>query len=237
MPTKVDHRVSPSLHADNVKSIDGYDDDTAPVLAPTMTAFDEAYQGIAKVHDARAAAAHNPTWNEAQVVIQTQELADKVFAKVAKGFDSTRANLVKGIAHLEAQLNSPVESKAVASIAAEIRAHAKGLPLGERHGFIRKAINDGDHVTATAVLGAPAYLSGIDANMQKVLLRMYHEHNSASVAKRLKAMIGAKELIEQRAGLVFKELEKAVGMRPDKVKALRAAKNAAEQAFILKESA
>ena len=38
----VDVRVSPGLHPDNVKQIDGYDDDTAPYLAPTMTAFSTA---------------------------------------------------------------------------------------------------------------------------------------------------------------------------------------------------
>lgn len=99
-----------------------------------------------------------------------------------------------------------------------------------------QAIDEGDDLTATAILGAPPYLSGFDANIQKTYLRIYHEKNSPQVAKRLKAMHGAKAMIEQRSGLVHGELEKAVGMRPDKVKALRDAKDAAEQAFILKDS-
>lgn len=237
MSTEVDHRVTPSLHPENVMQIEGYDDDTAAYLAPTVTAFDEAYQAIAKIHDARAAAAKNPTWNEAQQVISTQDLADKLFARVAKGFDSVRGNLERSIASLEAQLSGPVESKAGASIAAEIRAHVRGLNTGERQAFLQKAIDDGDITSATAVLGAPSYLSGLDANMQKVLLRFYHERQSPEVAKRLKAMQGARDLIERNAGLVFGQMEKAVGMRPDKVKKLRDAKTASEQAFILKDVA
>lgn len=49
-------------------------------------------------------------------------------------------------------------------------------------------------------------------------------------------MQGAKEMIERNAPLVFKAMESAVGTQPHKVKALREAKNAAEQAFILKDA-
>ena len=233
MPTEIHSQVTPALHPENVKQIEGYDDETAPVLAPTMTAFDEAYQGIAKVHAAREQAKTNPTWNEATQVIMTDDLAQKMFARIAKGFDSTRANLEKGIAHLEGELTQPVESKAAGTIAAEVRAHVKGLPTGERMKLIQQAIDDGDHIVATAVLGAPAILSGIDANMQKTLTRFYHERHNPATAKRLKAMQGAKALIEARSGLVFKELEKAVGAPPHKAKALREAKTAAEKAFVM----
>lgn len=237
MSDDIDTRITPALHPDNVKEVAGYDDDTAPVLAPTMTAFSEAYEGLRQVHNAREKAKLNPTWNESMQIIHTQDLADKVFARIAKAMDGTRGRLEQGITSLEAQLSGPVESKASASIAAEIRAHVKGLKTGERQAFLQKAIDDGDVVSATAVLGAPSYLSGLDPNMQKVLLRFYHERQSPDAAKRLKAMVGAKTMIEQRAGLVFKELEKAVGFPPHKVKKLREAKNEAEAAFILNDVA
>jgi hypothetical protein len=231
--TTVDTRITPALHPGNVREIDGYDGETAVVLAPTETAFSAAYEGLRKVHDAREKARTNPTWNEAMQVIQTQELADKVFHRVARSFDTTRANLEKGIEHLEGELSRPVESRAAGGIASEVRAHVKGLPASGRVDLVRQAINEGDHIVATAVLGAPAILSGLDPKMQAILTRHYHERHNPGVAKRLKAMVGARDLIEQRAGLIFKELEKAVGMRPDKVKALREAKNASEQAFVM----
>lgn len=236
MSTEVSMKITPSLHPDNVKHIEGYDEDTAPVLAPTMTAFSEAYEGLRLVHTARDKARTNPTWNTEMQVIHTQDLADKVMAKITRTFDATRANLEKGIAHLEGELSKPVESKAAGSIAAEVRAHIKGLTSEERMKVLQQAIDDGDHIVATAVLGAPAMLSGIGPKMQHTLTRFYHERHNPAVAKRLKAMQGAKAMIEERAGLVFSAMETAVGSPPHKVKALREAKNAAEQAFILKDA-
>lgn len=233
MSTEIDTRVTPALHPQNVKEIEGYGEDTAPILGPTEIAFSTAYEGIRAVHDAREAAKRNPTWNEAQQIIQTDDLAQKQFARIAANFDATRINLEKGIAHLEQELSAPVTSRAAAPIAAEIRAHVKGLGTTKLHQFIKEAIDDGDHDTVTAVLGAPSYLSGISPDMQKTYLRFWHERNSPDLARRLKAMVGAKELIERNAPLVFKELEKAVGAPPHKAKALREAKTKAEKHFVM----
>lgn len=235
MSDKIDARISPALHPANVAQIDGYDADTAPVLAATMTAFDEAYRGIGQVFTAREKAKTNPTWNEALQLIHTQDLADKVLTKVAKGFDTTRANLERGIAFLEGELSQPVTTKAAGSIAAEIRAHVKALPTAKLHDFIQAAIAGDDHDTVSSLLGAPAYLSGLTPEFQKIYLRQYHEKNNPDKAKRLTAMRGAKAMIEERAGLVFKGLEQAVGAAPHRVKALREAKTNAEQAFVLKD--
>ena len=35
MTDNVDPRITPTLHPENVKNIEGYDDQTAPYLAPT----------------------------------------------------------------------------------------------------------------------------------------------------------------------------------------------------------
>lgn len=234
MATAIDTRISPALHPDNVKEIEGYGDaDIASILAPTMTAFSEAYEGLRSVHNARDKARLNPTWNEAAAVIHTQDLADKVFARVAKGFDATSANLQRAISHIEKELSQPVEAKAAQGIASEIRAHLKGLRTDERMTAIREAIASGDHLVATSVLGAPAMLSGFDPKMQAVLLRQYHERHNPHSTKRLKAMQAAKAMIDEHSGKMFRELEKAVGMAPHKVQALRAAKTEAEKAFVL----
>lgn len=237
MTTTINSRVTPALHAENVKQIEGYDDsDIAAVLAPTLNAFDEAYSGIGQVYEAREKAKTNPTWNEAQQIIATDDLAQKQFGRIAKIMDTTRANLEKGIAHLEQELSQPVTTRAAHPVASEIRTYVRGLGTTKLHSFIQSAIDNGDHDTVTAVLGAPAYLSGLTREFQQTYLRFYHERNNPATAKRLKAMQGAKALIEERAGLVFKELEKAVGAPPHKAKALREAKTAAEKAFVLKDA-
>ncbi len=48
-------------------------------------------------------------------------------------------------------------------------------------------------------------------------------------------MKGAKQMIEERAGLVFESMTRAVGAPPHKAAALRKAKTEAEQAFVLKD--
>jgi hypothetical protein len=160
MTTTIQTQVTPALLPENLKQIEGYDDKIAPILTPTLTAFDEAYQGIAKVHEARERAKTNPTWNKSMQVIHTQDLADKVFARIAKGVDSTRANLEKGIAHVEQELSQPVGS--------EIRTYVRGLDTAKLHDFIQKAIDNGDHNMVTAVLGAPSHALLSDLQAQAV---------------------------------------------------------------------
>lgn len=235
MTDNVDARITPSLHPDNVKSIDGFDEQTAPYLAPTMTAFSTAYEGIRAVNEAREKAKTNPTWNEAMQIIHTDDFAQKHLARITKGFDVTRSNLEKGIAMLEQQLTTPIESKAALNIAGEIRAYAKNLTTEERHKFVQQAIDSGDEKTVSAICGAPAYLSGLDANFQQLYVRFWNERTSPDLAQRLKAMKGAKQMIEERAGLVFESMTRAVGAPPHKAAALRKAKTEAEQAFVLKD--
>lgn len=231
MSDSVDSRVTPSLHVANVQKIDGYDNDTRIYLGPTETAFSEAYEGIARIHDARAAADRNPSWTEAERLIQTQQFADKTLNSITRRFDSGAASLEASITSLEGELSAPIKSSASQGVASEIRAHAKALSTGERLSFLQHAINDGDDLTVGALLGAPAYLSGIDNQTQAAYTRLYHERANPLTAKKLKAMQGALDLIEQRAGLVFKEVVKAVGSDPYKIQALKLAKTNAEKAF------
>lgn len=233
MSDKVSIDVSPSLHPENVKALPDYDSQTEAVLAPTMTAFDEAYQAVIAVHAAREAAKTNPAWNEAQVVIETDNLARRKTEQVTRTFDAVRGNLVKGIAHIEAELSAPMTAKAAATVATEIRAFVRDMSTEAKHKFIQEALDSSDEVTISSVLSAPPYLSGLTADFQKTYTRMWHERTSPDMAKRLRAMVGAKELIERNAPLLFGAMEKAVGAPPHKARALREAKTAAERHFVM----
>lgn len=233
MADEIDTRVTPSFHPDTVRAIDAYDDDTASILAGTEAAFSEAYIGVGRVHDAREAAKTNPTWNEAQQVIATQDLADKLTVNLAKRFDSATANLTRVIEGLERDLSQPIEGRGVGAMSAEIRAYVKGLPEGQQMGFIRNAIEAGDERTVGAVLGGVPYLSGITPEMQTVLLRLHHEKTNPRAAKQLRAAKAGLELIGERAGLLFGQMEQAVGAKQAKVQKLRAAKAAAEKSFVV----
>lgn len=236
MADKISIDVTPSLHPDNVKALPDYDSQTEAVLAPTMTAFDEAYQAVIAVHAAREAAKTNPTWNEAQVVIETDNLARRKTEQVTRTFDAVRGNLVKGIAHIDAELSAPISMKAAATVATEIRAFVRDMSTEAKHKFIQEALDNGDEVTVSSLLGAPPYLSGLTADFQKTYTRMWHKRTSPDMAKRLRAMVGAKEMIERNGPLLFGAMEKAVGAPPHKARALREAKTAAEKHFVMQSA-
>lgn len=107
------------------------------------------------------------------------------------------------------------------------------LPEGQRMGFIQKAIEAGDERTVGAVLGGVPYLSGITPEMQNALLRLHHEKSNPRAAKQLRAAKAGLELLGERGGLLFTEMEKAVGAKQAKVQQLRAAKAAAEKSFVV----
>lgn len=166
-------------------------------------------------------------------MIHTDDLARRKLEHVTKTFDSVRANLVKGIEHLEGELNAPVTAKAAASVASEIRSFVRAMKTEERHKFIQDALDSGDEVSVSSLLGAPPYLSGLTADFQQTYTRMWHEKTSPDMAKRLRAMVGAREMIERNGPLVFSAMEKAVGAPPHKAKRLREAKTAAEKHFVM----
>ena len=215
MSEEIDARITPALHPGNVKALDGYDDETALVLGQTVDAFTAAYEGLKSIWAAKEAAMRDPRLNESGALLKTDAYADSVFNRITKTFDAEMARLTKAINHLEGELTQSVESKAVSSMSAEIRAHVKGLPTSERMSLIRRAIDEGDTLTASSVLGGPAYLSGLDAQMAKTLTRMFNAKQNPKLDQRHRAMSAARKLIEEHAGKCFAERDKAVGYITD----------------------
>ena len=77
MPTEIDARITPSLHSENVKQLDGYSDDSAPYLGPVMEALDDAYLTLGKLHDARHLASKNQAWTPEQAVLAVSDPAGR----------------------------------------------------------------------------------------------------------------------------------------------------------------
>src|SRR5690606_30504636 len=99
---------------------------------------------------------------------------------------------------------------ATGTINAEIRAHVKALTAEERMKFISAALREGDTKTLTAVLGAPAYLSGLGSEAARAFLRQYHEARSPETVRRLTATRAAIAMIEKNHLLAVSQMEKAM---------------------------
>lgn len=231
MSESIDTRITPALHPINVRELDDYSEETTGVLARTESAFAYAYELLGKMFDASEAVRADPTLTEAAAVLRIADYGDKAFAGMAQRFDDAAANLKTIVASIETELTAPVESKASSTLSAEIRSYVAKLPDGERMSFVMKAIKDDDARTASAILGAPSYLSGLTSDMQAVLTRQFHEHSNPLQAKRLKAAQAGLELIGGRANLVFSMIQRAIATDPKKVARYRAAAAKTAKAF------
>ena len=227
----IDTSVTPSLHPQVVASLDEYDSETEGYLAPAVEAFRLAYEGVAKVTAARDAVRSDPTMTEAAQIVRTADHAEKVYRHAASRFDKVTADMQSGIAKMEAELSRPLEARAAHTIATEIRNYARGLDSSKLHAFIRQAIVNGDESTVSSILASPPYLSGLTAEFHQIYTRMWHEKANPLAAKRIRAMQGALDLLGTNAPLITKELERAIGAPPHKVKQFREAKAKADKAF------
>jgi hypothetical protein len=221
MPTAIDSRVTPTLHAETLKALDGFDDSTMPYIAPAIEALDDAYITLGKLHDGRDAAKKNQAWTEGQQVLAVSETANRHQQRLLKKFDGLVSTMDKQIAKFEEELSQPLESRAAVTIAGEVRKFVKSLSVEERHKFLQQAIDDGDAITCSSVLGAPSYLSGLDAGMSKSYTRLWHEKMNPQASQRLKVIRGAKTHIEKSGALVVEQIEKAMGAKWATVNELR----------------
>lgn len=206
MSDEIDVRISPTLHPGLAGVVEDYDEETRPLLGGAETAVSEAFNALRSIHDAKAGAAKNPTLNEyAQLVLvdtHATTLMSKVYAKWSREVDVLNANVTK----MEMELNAPVEQRATASMASEIRSYFRGLEQGPRMNVLRKAIEAGDDVTVTAVLGGRPYLSGLDPDLHTEFLRDWHVAQRPTEAKKVRAMKAAADHLNER----YKNLTSAV---------------------------
>lgn len=226
MPEQVDERVSLSFHPETFTALDGYNEDSAKFIGDAVSAFNDAYRTIAKVHDATEAGKRNGAWTDEQRILAVSKVAGKEQERLLRKLDAALANTTKAAEHIERELSLPVESKASLGIAAEIRAHAKSLGKGQMD-FVRGLIEAGDDLSVSAVLGGPSYLSGLTDDMRTVLTRMWHERQNPALVQRLTLLRATAEKIERDGPLVFREMEKAVGAKATRVQSIDRANEAA----------
>lgn len=174
---QIDTRYTPSLHPRALTGLDGYSDETAPVIASATEALEGACTFLTAVHDYRAAAFSDPTKTEPAALLATDDFAASKLPGVTKRFDAAIAQFNKTIQGYERELVAPVKQKAAETVSTEIRAHLKAAP--NRIDIVRQAMRDGDDEVACAALGGPPMLSGLTAEIHRALLREYHIARSA----------------------------------------------------------
>lgn len=216
----IDTRVSLDLHPQQVLGMPEYDTDTAINFQGTFAAFDAARKAVSKVFDAKAAIESDPTLNAAAKLLKVDDLASSLLNSVMPQMIKEKSYHRDAVRLISQSFSEPLNQRAAQTISVEVRSFVRAMaetPSGKpgdtvgRFGFLMNAITDNDSDTLAAVLGAPAYLSGLTRENQQVLKRRWHEVTSAPTFKKLKAHEAGLALLQRKGGLVQTVLEKAVG--------------------------
>ena len=83
----------------------------ARCLARPRLRYSEAFEALQAIHDAKAAAATNPTLNEYAQLIAVDTHATKLMDKVYASWSRTVDTLNNNIAEMEKDLYAPVEQR------------------------------------------------------------------------------------------------------------------------------
>lgn len=181
----------------------------------------KSMQGVvSNLLTARETYKSDPTLTEAAQVLAVDDLHNKLMPAATKRLDAANATVTKAIEAQEAELRKGFTSSS--PFAAEIRAHAKALSAGDRIKFINEATAAGDMTTLAAVLGAPPYLSGLDAKMAATLTELANKARFPQTAKRLALLRGAQVKLEAAGSVAVGSYEAILGVRDATVRKLRA---------------
>ncbi len=220
---KISTVVSPALHPAVFDSIEGLTENTRPLVADAVEAFQAAYDGLISIDDIRALAASNSALTPDAKVLQVAAFADRKVAAIAAKIDAADAKFAKQIQFVEGELQRPLEATVHTSTAAEVRALARAMPRTERVKLITDAIASNDMPILSSMLGAHPLLSGLTPLEREMFTRRYREASQPGLTQRLAVMVKAKEMLNDRSGLVMKRAQELVGADRGKVAALRAA--------------
>lgn len=221
----IDSRVSPTLHP----KVFGDPNESSIVHAAGQ--FEIAYSALRKLHDARTEAYRSSLLTKDAATLKVAALADKTQITLTKSVDSARKAIQSSIDALRIELQKPFSDDG-ARVNAEIRSHVKALPYTERVAFVTAAIASGDHKTLRAVLGGPAYLSGLEAPTQAALTQQANLARDPERAGRLDQLEHAMKRVDAvNLLLVMEQIEKGLGTSWDAVKKLRAKQERLERAL------
>lgn len=208
----VDTRITPALHPDNIASLDGYNDSTAPLVADATEALEAAYGYLGGIHDVRAAAFADPTLTPEAALLKADDHAQAKLAGVTRKFDAAVARFGTSIASLEADLSASVKEQGSRQVSGEVRALM--LKSNDRVKLMEQAFADGDTEVISAVCGASPILSGFTKEMHAVFVRRFNEKQKPETVQRLRALQSARSYLMDKGSLVFNEMTKAVGTIP-----------------------
>jgi len=226
----VSAHVTPSLHPQNVLSIaevdtpngKDFDPKYRADLTPLYALFRDTYDALEHLHEARTHAKNDSTMTDDARTLRLGELAEGYQTKLLARFDDIHGKLSTAIRAIEGQFNSELKMLSDrVQLGGEIRDHAKKLSPEKRQSLLHEAQRNGDTDTVRAILGAPAYLSGMTEEARKLETVVYNRAQNPALYERLGVLQKAVELLQQRGGLLHTEFPRLLGFNFSRVEELK----------------
>ncbi len=231
MNTPINTKISPALDPATYSSVEGYNEETKGYVDDVVSVMQDVYVTLGKICDAKALADSNPVFTEDQRLLVVGKEAAKQKDRLAQRLDRASTALDDRIAFTEAALRQPVEQAAVSGpLAAEVRAHCKGLDRTQRSKLLNEALAAGDEATLHAILGGQPFLSGLTAEDRTYFLEAYHAKKTPALVARLEVMRRVRSTLDRSGanGPAFhRSFDKAVGAPAARVRAIDTANEAA----------
>lgn len=197
MTAPVNWRVTPALDPETYLAVEGVNDSTRGYIDDVVSLMNDCYATLGKLHSAKDAVDSNPAWTAEQKVLMMSAETNKQKDRLAQRLDRTVRDLESRIAHTEQELLKPVQQgAAVGPLASEVRAHFKALDNAQRSKLIREALEANDEPTLQAVLGAQAFLSGMNNIDKEHFIGLYHAKRQPHLVERRDVMVRVRDLLD-----------------------------------------
>lgn len=216
---------SQALHPAQVTSLPGYNEHDVPTpVKASVEALEALTAATTQVITARLELRGNPAMAPAAALLALDALQTKLNKSASQRVDNALQAVKAAIQSDERALSGPVNNEAKGVFASELRSVLRAMPVADRMAAINKAVADGDVTVASAVLGAPPLLSGVQPASIVDLSHKWHTARNPAAAARL-ALLRATEAKLLAAGSHFVgSMDAVLGATPHALERARSAR-------------
>jgi hypothetical protein len=136
------------------------------------------------------------------------DAAELCFRRGGAIYDQSRAKIVEELTQLHSEragktTDPMAKTPAGIAAAAEIRAHLKSLPAGERAALVRAEIAAGNNRVAAAVAESECFLSGLDAVTHSTLVAATRDKFAPEESSKIEALNAVLKTVDDAAMLAL----------------------------------
>lgn len=176
-------------------------------IAAAVTALVEGYKNF---YDHHRKVSSDQTSTEGARLVKSAKAARTKVLPLIERLDAASVDAATHMTQLQASIrvayDPPNKTYEMCMRHAEIRAHLKSLPHGDRFALVEAARKAGDEDTLVAVASYQGFLSGMEAERQKYFRDYLVEAHAPQEAAMLQAMGEQRQLAEELRQTVLQSL-------------------------------